>query len=187
MADAPADLPPTGPPWPDSPPPGPSGYGWAPPPGDSPPGPSGYGYSPPPGYPPPGYPPPPYGWAPRYWNAPIVPNEVVPYLASDERTWAVFAHAGAFLGGFIVPLVIRLTKGDESRYIKDQATESLNFQLTVLLATLLCIPLMFVLIGFLLLPVILIAHWVFAIIAMVAASKGVAYRYPISLRMVSAR
>jgi uncharacterized Tic20 family protein len=114
-----------------------------------------------------------------------VPNVVAPYLAPDERTWAVFAHAAALIGGVIVPIVIRQSKGGESRYVKDQATEALNFQLTVLIATLACLPLMFVLVGFVLLPIVFVGRFVYCILAIVAASKGVAYRYPISLRMVS--
>ena len=35
----------------------------------------------------------------------------------DEKNIALLAHAGTFIGGFIVPLVIWLVKKDESEYI----------------------------------------------------------------------
>lgn len=40
-----------------------------------------------------------------------------------------------------------LTKGNESRYIKDQATEALNFHITLMIALLVCIPFVFIFIG----------------------------------------
>jgi uncharacterized Tic20 family protein len=44
--------------------------------------------------------------------------------------------------------------------------------------------LMFVLIGALLMPLLLIANLVFCILAAVAVSKGEHYRYPVALRLL---
>ena len=90
-----------------------------------PPGPPG-----PPQGPPPGMPPgPPYGqpaWGPR----PMRPDE--------ERTWGAAAHWSAFVGAFVAlafvgPLLVLLLKGNESPYVRRQAVESLNFQLSMLI------------------------------------------------------
>jgi uncharacterized Tic20 family protein len=43
---------------------------------------------------------------------------------------------------------------------------------------------MFVLIGALLMPLLLIANLVFCILAAVAVSKGEHYRYPVALRLL---
>ena len=56
--------------------------------------------------------------------------------------------------------------------------------LPVLVSALVCIPLMFILIGFLLLPMISIGSLVFSIQATMAANRGQWYRYPISMRLV---
>jgi uncharacterized Tic20 family protein len=53
------------------------------------------------------------------------------------------------------------------------------------IAFLVSMVLMFVLIGFLLMPLIGIADLVFVIIAAVSASKGERYRYPLSLRLIN--
>lgn len=108
----------------------------------------------------------------------------------DERQWAMIAHLSAMfmycsgIGGFIAPLVIWLMKRDEMPFVRDQARETLNFQITILLALLCGGILMWVLIGFVLVPLTLLFHFVVTIIASVRASEGVAYRYPFCWRVL---
>jgi uncharacterized protein len=45
--------------------------------------------------------------------------------------------------------------------------------------------LLFVLIGFLLLPVVVMGWLVLSIVAAVKANEGIAYRYPLTLRLVN--
>jgi uncharacterized Tic20 family protein len=103
---------------------------------------------------------------------------------SEERQWALFSHLGILVFGFIPPLVIMLTKGNESGFVRHQAVEALNFSITLAIASVACVILIFVLVGLLLLPVLLVAHLVFPIMGAVAANRGEAYRYPVSLRLV---
>ena len=72
-------------------------------------------------------------------------------------------------------------------YVENQAKESLNFQLTVLIAGLVVGVAALLTFGFagLLLPVLIVAQVLFPILAGVAASRFEWYRYPVSLRMVS--
>lgn len=111
-------------------------------------------------------------------------------VSADESNWGVFAHLAALagvvvpFGNVIGPLVIMLTKGKESTFVGDQAREALNFQITVAIALLVAVLLMFVAVGFLLLPIIALADIVFIVLAAVAASKGEKYRYPFTLRLV---
>jgi uncharacterized protein len=113
-----------------------------------------------------------------------------PAPTRDECHWAMISHLSAMLmyltlvGGFIAPLVIYILKRDEMPFVADQGRETLNFQITTLLA--LCVggALMWVLIGFVLVPLILLFHFVVTIIATVRASEGVAYRYPLCLRLL---
>ena len=103
---------------------------------------------------------------------------------NEERTLGMLCHLLALFLGFLGPLIIWLIKKDDSPFVDDQGKESLNFQITVLLATIVAIPLCFVVIGFLLWLVISIGDVVFIIIATVKANGGERYRYPICLRLV---
>ncbi len=118
--------------------------------------------------------------------------------SSNVRTWCVLCHASALLGLFlpaiahiIGPLVIWLLKKDESTEIDDQGKESLNFQISMLIYTValgvIFFILMWVLIGFLLLPlfgVLYLADIVLVVIASIKASEGKLYRYPLTIRLI---
>ncbi len=110
----------------------------------------------------------------------------------EERTWGMFCHLVVFLG-FIIPipfvtiigpLVIWIIKRDEMFFVDDQGKESLNFQITMMLATIASGVLMFVLIGFVLIFVVLIFQIIVVIIASIKANEGVYYRYPLSIRFI---
>jgi len=106
-------------------------------------------------------------------------------VTSDERTMAVIAHASGILTGFVVPLIIWAIKKDESPFIKHHATEALNFQLTLMIGYVISIALSIVFIGLLLLPFLLLAQFLFPVLALIKANNNEPYRYPISIRMVS--
>ena len=113
-------------------------------------------------------------------------------LRSEETSTAVFCHLAALLGyigipfgGIIGPLVIWLIKRDQSPFVDDHGRESLNFQITVLIAMLCCIPLVFIAIGIILLPVIAIGSLICVIIAAIKAGGGELYRYPMTIRFIS--
>lgn len=112
----------------------------------------------------------------------------------DARTWAVFCHLSPLLGvllsvgllNFVGPLVIWLVKKDQYAYVDDQGKEALNFQLTLLILSLICVVIMLVSCGaafpIVFLPLIL--QIVFSIISSMAANKGEYYRYPYNIRIV---
>lgn len=155
------------PPGPPSEPPGPPGV--ASPPGYPPP--TGYD---PLGQPPYAPPPPPGAYSPQApWRS-----------GPDDTTWALLSHLSFFVLGIIGPLVVMLTKGKESGFVRDQAVESLNFHITTTLAAIVSGILIIVIIGIILLPAVLIGAAVLSIIGAVTASRGEAYRYPVNLRLV---
>jgi uncharacterized Tic20 family protein len=110
---------------------------------------------------------------------------------ADERTWAMIAHfsaLGAFvipvIGGIIGPLIVWLAKREHSVFVGEAAKEALNFNISVLLAGVVCMILVFVFIG-IPLSVALFAFWlIMTVIAGIKASEGLHYRYPVSLRLV---
>jgi uncharacterized Tic20 family protein len=113
-----------------------------------------------------------------------------PALTQEDRNWAMVAHLSGFLvyvtgfGQLIVPLVLWQVYKDRSRFVSREALEALNFQITVFLAGLVAWALCFVLVGFLLLPLIAIADVTLMILAAVRVSAGEPFRYPFTLRLV---
>ncbi len=125
-----------------------------------------------------GTPPPPPGGAPLAGDLPAAPTK-------DERTMAMLAHLLGLLS-VIGPLIIWLIKKDESRFVDDQGKESLNFQITALIIWVGIVILSIVTcgVGGLLAPVFLVVVVVFCILAAIKANEGVAYRYPLCLRLI---
>jgi uncharacterized protein len=87
-------------------------------------------------------------------------------------------------GNIIGPLVVWLMKKNEIPFVDDQGKESLNFQITIAIALVVSFLLVFVLVGFLLLPAVGIFGLVFTIIAGIKANEGQTYRYPFAIRLI---
>ena len=114
----------------------------------------------------------------------------VPTLSYEVRQAAMLCHFAAFLGfvfpfGSVVgPLILWQIKREKDAFIDDQGKEALNFQITVSIAWLVCLALAFAVIGFFLMTALMIATVVMTIIGGIKANKGIAYRYPLTLRLV---
>jgi uncharacterized protein len=134
--------------------------------------------TPPPGTPPP----PPEGQTPPQGYPPQQPQPLTP---DEERLWSVLSHLSFFVLGIIVPLIVMLTLGTRSAYVRHHAVEALNFHITVWIASVIAGLAIIVIIGLVLLPAVLVVGAVFAIIAAVQSYQGVLYRYPLTLRLVS--
>lgn len=134
-----------------------------------PPPPAGAGYSPPTGY-----------------GPASSPSRLSP---QDERLWGMLSHLSALVFAvialaFIGPLLIMLIQGPKSAFVRSQAVEALNFQITTYIAAFISALLIFVLVGLVLLPLVGIAWLVLTIMASIAANRGDDYRYPFNLRLV---
>ena len=109
----------------------------------------------------------------------------------EERKWAMFAHIGTFssmfipLGNIIAPIVIWQIKKNESAFVVDQAKESLNFQITLMICAVISFLLVFIIIGFFLIFGLVIFSLIIVIVAGVKANEGEHYRYPMTLRLIS--
>ncbi len=114
----------------------------------------------------------------------------MPPVTADDRNMAMLCHLLSILTGFVGPLILWLVKKDESPFINHHGREALNFQITVLLASIvlfgLTFALMFVFVGILLLPLLIalpIAALVAEIMACMAANRGEWHRYPYCIRL----
>jgi uncharacterized protein len=105
-------------------------------------------------------------------------------VSQDDRTMALLAHLLGIVLGVIGPLIIWLIKKDQSEFVNDQGKEALNFQITVLICAIAASILSFVIIGFLLYPIIVVGEIVLAIMGGIKANEGVRYRYPINIRFI---
>jgi uncharacterized protein len=109
----------------------------------------------------------------------------------EARRWASICHISALVGllgngiGFVLaPLIIWLIKRNDHPFLDEQGKEAINFQITMFLAAVVSGVLMLVVIGFLLLPIVLVLMIVFPILASIRASEGIHYRYPLTIRFL---
>ena len=131
-----------------------------------------------------------------YGPPPGQPRET---LTQDDKTWALLAHIGTLVSayvalGFIAPLVVMLVKGDSSPFARRHAVESLNFQISLLIYTVVAGILAFLLVLFtfgiglaVVLPVGLVLAagvLVLIVVATVKAGNGEAYDYPFTIRFI---
>jgi uncharacterized Tic20 family protein len=131
-----------------------------------------------------------------------VMNEIPPFAGTEpsappppmrnERTWVILCHltavtlfVGLPFGNVIGPLVVWLLKKNESLNVDAHGKEALNFQISMTIYTILAGLSCFALIGFVLLPVVLVANLVLIIIASIKASNDEFYRYPLTIRMIT--
>lgn len=111
-------------------------------------------------------------------------------LTESDRNWAMFCHLSAFAGGFIPlgsllgPLVCWLARRDISPWVDKNGKAALNFQLSMLLYLVLCVPLLFIVVGIPLFIVLWIVRFVFIIISAVKASKGEDCKYPLAIPFI---
>lgn len=110
--------------------------------------------------------------------------------SKEEKMWGMFCHLAALagyvipFGNIIGPLVIWLVKREEFKFVSDQGRESLNFQISMTIYAFVALLLSFILIGFPILIIIMVANIVLVIMAGIKANDGIAYRYPGCIRII---
>jgi uncharacterized Tic20 family protein len=111
-------------------------------------------------------------------------------LPVEVRNWAMGSHLSALtgvvtgIGFFAAPLVIWLLKRESHPFIDANGKEAVNFQFTMMLAMIVCIPLIFLIIGILLLPLIGLFDMIMSVVAGIKAANGETYRYPLTFRFL---
>jgi uncharacterized Tic20 family protein len=117
-------------------------------------------------------------------------NDTEATYDSNERGWGAVAHLAALcgvlvpLGNILGPLVVWLAKRRDSELVDAEGKEAMNFQITITLSLLLCIPAVFIGIGGKLFLLICAANVFFIIKAALHASKGDSYSYPLTMRLI---
>ncbi len=102
---------------------------------------------------------------------------------TDDKNLGILAHLLGIFSGFIGPLIIYLVLEEKSK-AKEHAKNALNWQLSLLIYSVISAILKIVLIGFILLFAIGILNLVFSIIAAVKASNNEIYKYPLAIQFL---
>lgn len=111
-------------------------------------------------------------------------------LTPETKNWAMGIHLSAFsgffipFGGVLGPLIIWLVKRQDHPFINQHGVEAMNFRLCLLIYYAVAGLLTFVVIGFVLIPVIWLFDIICTIIAAVKANNGECYAYPLSIRFL---
>jgi uncharacterized protein len=116
--------------------------------------------------------------------------------AQSDRNWASASHWGTLVAawlamGFLAPLLIMLTVGNQSAFVRRHAVESLNFQISVLIygGAAFLFSLLTLGLGLLVVIPLALVFLVFAVVFLIQgsikAANGEDYRYPLTLRFVS--
>ena len=111
---------------------------------------------------------------------------------SEERTMGMLAHAIPLVAmvvsagtlGFVASLILYLIYKDKGPFVRENAANSLNLQITTGIVLLVSIPLMLVLIGFITFAAAIVVAFVLHLIGALKANRGEWWRPPMTLRLV---
>jgi uncharacterized Tic20 family protein len=127
------------------------------------------------------------------------PQPPSPMSDADRKNWAMAAHLSALVGfvgipSLVGPLVVWLAKKDNDAYVAAHSLHALNFNISVLIYTIVgsmalgLFGLITLGIGLLLaIPVVIIAFVVWVVLVIqggLAASRGEQFRYPMTIDFV---
>lgn len=123
-------------------------------------------------------------------SAPPAPFPSAAPVMSPEaalKQWGLFLHLSLLagylvpLGGLVVPIVIWQMKKQEIPGLDEHGCNAVNFIISMIIYAVLCIPLVFIIIGIPLLMVLGILGVVFPIIAALKANDGLCWKYPMAI------
>ena len=122
----------------------------------------------------------------------VAESSGVPRISDEAaRNWAAVCHLTGLawvlpvlFANIIVPLVVWLMKRESHPLIDRNGKEAVNFQISMTIYLVISGLLVFVFIGIVLVPAVLLADLVLAIIAAIKTQEGKEYRYPVTIRLV---
>jgi len=122
---------------------------------------------------------------------PVRPERYSNSLSVEEKNWAMGVHLaglagllGIPFGNVLGPLIIWLLKKDEMPFVNRAGREAINFQISMTIYFFIGGILYFILIGFLVIPLLILAYLVLTVVGAIKAKDGEHYRYPFTLRLV---
>lgn len=101
---------------------------------------------------------------------------------ADARLMATLIYVLSFFTFLIAPLIIWLIKRDESPFVDRAGKNYLNFLLSYLIWITVATIAIFIIIGIIILPILVLLNFIFTIVAAVKAYNGEDYLPPLSIR-----
>ncbi|MDW8798076.1 DUF4870 domain-containing protein [Staphylococcus xylosus] len=101
---------------------------------------------------------------------------------ADARLMATLIYVLSFFTSLIAPLIIWLIKRDESPFVDRAGKNYLNFLLSYLIWVTVATIAIFIIIGIIILPILVLLNFIFTIVAAVKAYNGEDYLPPLSIR-----
>lgn len=118
-------------------------------------------------------------------------NDQKKAIQKKARMWGMLCHLTALLGitgipfaHLFGPLIVWLLKKNQHPFINEQGKESLNFQLSMTIYTLIAALLIFIKIGIVLFVVLAMLNLILVMIASFKANNGETYHYPLKIRFI---
>ena len=102
--------------------------------------------------------------------------------SSDDRLMGTLIYVLSFFTSLIAPLIIWLIKREDSPFIDKAGKNYFNFLLSYMIWLIVASIAMFIIIGFILFPILAILNFIFTIVAAVKAYNGEDYLPPLSIR-----
>ena len=100
--------------------------------------------------------------------------------ADGDTTLAALAHASALIASFFGPILFLILCDDDDELVRENAKNAINFQIMILVLTLIAAVLILLIIGLFLLPLIGVLALIFVLIATVKANNNEIYSYPLT-------
>ncbi len=107
-----------------------------------------------------------------------------PMSPADEKLWATLVHVGGIFFGFVPALIGFLVLGNRGPFVRGHTATALNFQLTMIIAGAIGGITAWLIIGIFVIIAVSILIVVFSIIAALAANRGEAYTYPLTVPFI---
>lgn len=103
--------------------------------------------------------------------------------SQNERLLAMAVHlASAFAAPFLAPLIGYFIFQPRNDFAYRQAREGLNFQISVILYS---IVLAVSIVGLIVLPIVLVGAWLLLIYASIQVYNGNEFRFPLTIRFIT--
>ncbi len=108
----------------------------------------------------------------------------------DSKRLGMLTHLSGLIGSFfppanlVIPLIIWLMKKDEMPFVDEAGKEVINFQISMIIYYAIATVLCFLLIGFLIFPVLWVFSFVVSLIGTLRANDGISYKYPMCIKFL---
>lgn len=108
----------------------------------------------------------------------------------EQKQMGMFLHLSQLLNlvipfaGVIIPIVLWQTKKEEMPALDAHGKMAVNWMISSFIYTIVSIPLMFILVGFLTFFAVIIMGIIFPIVAGVKANNGELWEYPLTIKFL---